>query len=67
MTFESKRAAGSPLLLMSDGVWKFVGFERIAQAAWLHRGAELFWQLRELQLAGNAGKLPDDFSIIAVG
>lgn len=66
MTFESKRAACSPLLLMSDGVWKFVGFERIAQTAWLHRGTELVWQLRELQLAGNAGKLPDDFSLIAV-
>ena len=32
----------------------------------LHRGAELVWQLRDLQLAANGGQLPDDFSIIAI-
>ena len=66
ITFAAPRLANSPLLLMSDGVWKFVGFERIAQMARGHAGADLATKLRELQLAGNGGKLPDDFSLIAV-
>ncbi len=66
VTFAAPRLATSPLLLMSDGVWKFVGFERVAREAHGQAGADLVMQLRELQLAGNGGKLPDDFSLIAV-
>ena len=62
--FAVARLANSPLLLMSDGVWKFVGFDLIAQMAHLHSGAALIAHLRDLQLAGNGGKLPDDFSIV---
>ena len=64
--FDAERTPNAPLLMMSDGVWKFVGFERIAALANSYRDVELVWQLRELQLSGNGGKLPDDFSIIAV-
>ena len=63
--FSAARLATAPLLLLSDGAWKGVGFERIARTAWLHSGADLVMELRDLQLAGNGGKLPDDFSIIA--
>lgn len=66
ITFDMERPAGAPLLLMSDGVWKFVGFDRIAATARECAGADLILQLREWQLAGNAGKLPDDFSLLAV-
>ena len=66
ITFAAHRVATSPLLLMSDGVWKFVGFERIVTAAERYSGTDLISELRELQLAGNGGKLPDDFSVVAV-
>ncbi len=65
-TFDARRSPDSSLLMMSDGVWKFVGFDRIVQAARVSAGIDLALQLRELQLSGNGGKLPDDFSIIAV-
>ena len=66
MSFAAPRPADSSLLLMSDGVWKFVGFERIAQTARQFQDVELVTALRDLQLTGNSGKLPDDFSLIAV-
>lgn len=67
-TFGMARSAGSTLLLMSDGVWKFVGFDVIAAVARAQTreqsGADLVWELRALQLSGNGAKLPDDFSVI---
>ena len=66
LTFEAALLSDSPLLLMSDGVWKFVGFDRIAATSRAHQGVDLITQLRGLQLSGNRGKLPDDFSVIAV-
>ena len=67
VSFLSPRAPDSQVLLMSDGVWKFIGFEAISAAARAQRGANLVAELRQLQLDGNNGKLPDDFSIIIVG
>ncbi len=67
--FQKNGIADSTLLLISDGVWKFVGFDRIAASAREWAGQELqelVAELRELQLEASGGKLPDDFSIIAV-
>ena len=56
IAFGAPRASASQLLLMSDGVWKFVGFDAICAAARAQRGANLIWQLRQLQLGGNDAK-----------
>ena len=62
--FRRTMPAASQLLLMSDGVWKFVGFEEILAATRESDGASLVQRLRGLQLDGNNGKLPDDSSLI---
>ncbi len=66
VSFLSPRVPASQLSLMSDGVWKFVGFEAIRVMARQQRGANLVFDLRQLQLDGNNGKLTDDFSLIVV-
>ena len=66
VAFEAERAPASQLLILSDGVWKFTGFEAIVAAARQMRGLDLVFELRGAQLDGNNGKLPDDFSIIVV-
>lgn len=57
---------GSKLLIMSDGVWRFVGDDAIAELGRAKRGQELVFALRRLQMEQNGGKLPDDFSMIVV-
>lgn len=54
------------LLLVSDGVWRFVGPDAMADCARQHSGRELISALRELQAATHNGKLGDDFSVILV-
>ena len=56
----------STLLIMSDGVWRFVGNDAIAELCRAKQGQELILALRQLQLDQNGGELPDDFSIILV-
>lgn len=64
VAFAAPNSPDAQILSLSDGVWKFVGFEAIRAAAGSERGIDLVLQLRQLQLEANNGKLPDDFSII---
>lgn len=66
VAFTAKLDGDAQLLLMSDGVWRFVGFDAIAELSRSYRGHSLIFALRELQLEQNRGILPDDFSLIVV-
>lgn len=65
-TFTASTSKGWKLLIMSDGVWRYVGMEAIAEAARHGTGTTLISQLRELQKGNARGVLSDDFSIILV-
>lgn len=56
----------SKLLIMSDGVWKGLGYDALADVALGRQGQELIVALRQLQVEQNHGQLPDDFSLIIV-
>ncbi len=61
--FEDK-LKNSQLILMSDGVWRFVSYEKIAEMSRSYQGQKLIAALKALQMEQNNGKLHDDFSII---
>lgn len=52
------------VLLMSDGVWKYVGWERVIEVASRATGLEIIAELQQLaRLPGN-GQFQDDFTIV---
>jgi PPM family protein phosphatase len=63
VTFSAKLGRESKLLVMSDGVWKYVGWERIEEMAREHQGEALITALRQAAASGWGGKLPDDFTL----
>lgn len=64
--FVARLRPGSKLLIMSDGVWKGVGYAAIVQLSQAKHGNDLIHAIRQLQRAQNGGQLPDDFSMIVV-
>jgi PPM family protein phosphatase len=64
--FSAALKSGDKLLLMSDGVWRFVGEDAIASTARNRDGTDLINALRLMQIGQNNGHLGDDFSVIAV-
>jgi serine/threonine protein phosphatase PrpC len=54
------------LLLMSDGVWKVIGWETIIKRCGADSGQELIPSLREVAAKNSGGTLPDDFSLILI-
>jgi hypothetical protein len=52
------------VLAMSDGVWKYVGWERLAQAASAERGQPLLASLQEQARLRGSRQFPDDFTLI---
>ncbi len=63
VAFSAKLKAGFQILVVSDGVWKYVGWDAIIQLCSQQQGQQLISALRQLSLEQNGGKLPDDFSI----
>jgi len=61
--FSARLAPGWRLLVVSDGVWKYVGWESIAQIAARGHGPDLIAALRRAALESNGGRLQDDFSV----
>ncbi len=51
------------LLVLSDGVWKYIGWEAVAAAAAQYPGEELAAALRQEVISASGGRLPDDFSL----
>ncbi len=62
MSFTAPLATGWTVLAMSDGVWKYAGWERIIEAATSLRGQALVDAL--LERARRGGKLWDDFTLV---
>lgn len=51
------------LLVMSDGVWKYVGWERIEEMSRQYDGEALIEALRHAAASNWGGKIPDDFTL----
>ncbi len=63
VAFSARLAPGWVLLVVSDGVWKYVGWDQITRMAARHQGPELITALRQAALDASGGSLPDDFSV----
>ncbi len=61
--FEARLKPGWKLLVVSDGVWNYIGWEQMGVIAAQKQGDKLILALRQAALDANAGKLLDDFSI----
>lgn len=53
------------VLAMSDGVWKYAGWGRLAQAAEGSRGAAIVEALQGAARLPRSGQFPDDFTVVA--
>ena len=54
------------VMVMSDGVWKYVGWERIAEATSRLRGQELLDALAKQARLPGSGQFQDDFTLVIV-
>ena len=64
VAFSARLQPGWKLLIVSDGVWKEVGWEQMAQIAAQHKGQQIMDALRQAALASNGGRMQDDFSVV---
>ena len=53
------------VLAMSDGVWKYVGWERLRRAAESSSGNVLSETLQAFARLPRSGQFPDDFTLVA--
>lgn len=65
-TFSARLGDRWKLLVMSDGVWKYVGWETIIELCNEDGGEKLISNLRKSATKNTGGKLLDDFSVILV-
>ena len=63
IAFSERLKPGWKLLVVSDGVWKYVGWEQIADLAARKSGQALMDALRRAAVEAGGGKLQDDFSL----
>ncbi len=54
------------MLMMSDGVWKFAGWEAIIEMCRAEEEQALISSLREVAVSSTGGRLLDDFSVILI-
>lgn len=54
------------ILVMSDGVWKYVGWDQMIAIGRVTPAHLVAGALRQQAMAGTGGLLPDDFSIIVI-
>lgn len=66
MAFSAPLVPSWKLLVMSDGVWNYLGLDGVARLAQQQQGKELIAALRQAVLESNGGKLPDDFTVALV-
>ncbi len=64
--FEAELDEPWQLLVMTDGVWKYVGWKRVIEVAQRARGAELLLQLDKAARLPGSGQFPDDFTVVLV-
>jgi serine/threonine protein phosphatase PrpC len=66
MAFSTARNDVSKVLLMSDGVWRYIVSEAIANIVRQNGASQIIAQLREIQLEIGGNALSDDFSLLIV-
>jgi PPM family protein phosphatase len=64
-SFSASLAAPWSVLAMSDGVWKYVGWERLVRATMTSRGEALTGALQGFARLPRNGQFPDDFTVVA--
>lgn len=64
--FMAHAIGGSRVLMVTDGVWKYAGYESIQRALNAPDLSMVIEILRQDTLARSGGSLPDDFSLIAI-
>jgi hypothetical protein len=64
--FEAALSPPWTALAMSDGVWKYVGWEKVGEAARAHRGQALIDALAALARLPGSGQFQDDFTAVAL-
>jgi serine/threonine protein phosphatase PrpC len=64
--FSAALSAPWQLLAMSDGVWKFVGWDGVIEAARRARGQALIEELQSSARLPGSGQFQDDFTIVVL-
>ena len=54
------------LLVMTDGVWKYVGWKRITELVRYERGASLVDKLQQVARLPGSGQFQDDFTVVVL-
>ena len=52
------------LLVLTDGVWKYVGWQRLIETARRQGGAELIAELQQAARLPGSGRFQDDFTVV---
>lgn len=52
------------VLVMSDGVWKYVGWDRVVEVAGRASGPAVITELQQLARLPNSGRFQDDFTVV---
>jgi hypothetical protein len=64
--FEAELTRPWRVLAMTDGVWKYAGWEKIATAARERGGEELLARLQSAARLRGTGAFPDDFTVVLI-
>jgi hypothetical protein len=64
VSFELELTAPWRVLVMSDGVWKYAGWERVWDCAARLSGDELIAELQTAARLRTTGEFPDDFTVV---
>jgi serine/threonine protein phosphatase PrpC len=64
MPFEWELTAPWAVLLVSDGVWKYAGWDRLIRLARTERGPRLVEALQAAARLPGSGRFPDDFTVV---
>ena len=62
--FEAQVEEPWRVLLMSDGVWKYVGWERVIEVAGRAAGSSVIPELQQLACLPGSGRFQDDFTVV---
>jgi len=65
-SFDCKLMAPWKLILMTDGVWKFVGMERVISILKQSHGNESIESLKKLAKERGNGSFQDDFTVVLI-
>jgi PPM family protein phosphatase len=64
LPFAAKLSSPWAVLAMSDGVWKYIGWERLVEAVSTLRGEALLAALQDAARLRASGRFPDDFTVV---